>query len=255
MVPLIYRVVAAAGVPPDVAIRTAFGTSLMVVLATAISATFSHNRNKTIRWKAALVLGPCGLAGALVGAKLATYILGETLQIACGGLILAAALWMGLGQLPKHSPTNPSQQKDQPRSTRDNPRVLAACGFPIGIIGGLSGIGGGVLIVPALVLALNFPIHLAVGTSIASVMFISLGGATAYIVNGIGVSGLLPHSIGYVNLPAWVCLAATSIPMSQLGARAAHALPARQLTYAFIGVMLYMGLKMAGLFAWLGLPI
>jgi len=104
------------------------------------------------------------------------------------------------------------------------------------------------LIVPMLVLALNFPMHIAVGTSVASIIFASLGGTVGYIVNGLGVPDLLPYSMGYINLPIWLCLAATSIPLAQLGARAAHALPAKQLRYVFIAFMVYVGLKMIGVF-------
>jgi hypothetical protein len=43
--------------------------------------------------------------------------------------------------------------------------------------------------------------------------------------------------------------------MAQVGAMTAHRLPARQLRWIFIAVMLYMGLKMIGIFDWLGLPI
>ena len=131
---------------------------------------------------------------------------------------------------------------------RENFGLVAACGFPIGMVTGLTGLGGGALIVPMLVLALNFPMHIAIGTSVASIIFASLGGIVGYIVNGLEVSGLLPYSLGYVNLPIWLCLAATSIPLAQLGARAAHALPAKQLRYVFIAFMVYVGLKMVGVF-------
>jgi len=125
---------------------------------------------------------------------------------------------------------------------------LPALGFPIGMVSGLTGLGGGVLIVPALVLALAFPMHLAVGTSVTAMILTSLGGIIGYIVHGIGVPGLLPHSIGYVNLPIWLCLATTSVPMTQLGAKVAHALPAKQLKYIFIALMVYLGLRMIGVF-------
>ena len=131
---------------------------------------------------------------------------------------------------------------------RENFWLMGACGFPIGMVSGLTGLGGGVLIVPMLVLALNFPMHIAIGTSVASIIFASIGGIAGYIVNGLEVSGLLPYSIGYINLPIWLCLAATSIPLAQLGARAAHALPAKPLKYIFIAFMVYAGLKMIGLF-------
>jgi len=46
-----------------------------------------------------------------------------------------------------------------------------------------------------------------------------------------------------------------SVPLAQLGAKTAHALPAKQLRYIFIALMVYIGLRMIGVFSWLGLPI
>jgi len=240
IVPVSYWIILAVGISPDIAIRIAFGTSLLVILPTAISGTWRHNRKKAIRWKTALILGPCALVGALVGATLAAHISGKILEIGFGGLVLAVALWMGLGLVPRLR-----REDEEPR---ENLGLVAACGFPIGIVTGLTGLGGGALIVPMLVLALNFPMHIAVGTSVASIIFASLGGTVGYIVNGLGVPDLLPYSMGYINLPIWLCLAATSIPLAQLGARAAHALPAKQLRYVFIAFMVYVGLKMIGVF-------
>ena len=240
MVPVSYWIIQAMGVSPDIAIRIAFGTSLLVILPTAISGTWRHNKKKAIRWKTALILGSCALVGALVGATLAAHLPGKILEAGFGGLVLAVALWMGLGLMPKLR-----REAEEPR---ENFGLVTACGFPIGMVSGLTGLGGGALIVPMLVLALNFPMHIAIGTSVASIILASLGGIVGYIVNGLEVPGLLPYSIGYVNLPIWLCLAATSIPLAQLGARAAHALPARQLRYIFIAFMVYAGLRMIGVF-------
>jgi uncharacterized membrane protein YfcA len=240
MVPISYWIILSMGISPDIAIKIAFGTSLLVILPTAISGTWRHNKKKAVRWKTALILGPCALVGAVFGATLAAHLPGEILEIGFGGLVLAVALWMGLGLMPK------LRRGDE--EPRENFRLVGACGFPIGIVTGLTGLGGGALIVPMLVLALNFPMHIAIGTSVASIIFASLGGIVGYIINGLEVSGLLPHSIGYVNLPIWLCLAVTSIPLAQLGARAAHALPAKQLRYVFIAFMVYVGLKMIDVF-------
>jgi uncharacterized membrane protein YfcA len=240
MVPVSYWIILAVGISPDIAIRIAFGTSLLVILPTAISGTWRHNKKKAIHWKTALILGPCALAGAVVGATLAAHLSGGVLKTGFGGLVLAVALLMGLELVPK------LRRGDD--ELRENFGLLAACGFPIGMVTGLTGLGGGVVIVPMLVLALNFPMHIAVGTSVASIIFASLGGIVGYIINGLGVAGLLPYSIGYVNLPIWLCLAATSIPLAQFGVRAAHALPAKQLRYIFIAFMVYSGLRMIGVF-------
>lgn len=246
MVPVMYSVIGAMGFP-DIAMKVALGTSLLVILPTAMSGAWRHNKKKAVQWKTALVLGLCGLGGGLVGSTLATYLPERALKTGFGGLVLAIAIWMGLGMMPKLA-----KQRAEPK---DNPRLLPALGFPIGMVSGLTGLGGGALIVPALVLALDFPMHMAIGTSVSAIILTSLGGITGYIIHGIGVPDLLPYSIGYINLPIWLCLAGMSVPLAQLGAKTAHALPAKQLRYIFIALMVYIGLRMIGVFSWLGLPI
>jgi hypothetical protein len=246
IVPISYWVIKAMGIPQAIALRTAFGTSLLVILPTVISGAWRHNREKVIHWKAALVLGLSGLIGAFGGATLASYLSGNILEIILGGLFLVAALWMGLGRRIMSKSTNGEGVESSP-SLKEAPWLSAICGLPIGVLVGLTGVGGGALIVPVLVMIFCFPMHMAIGTSLASIMFTSLGGIIGYIINGIGVSPL-PYSVGYINLPIWLCLAATSIPLAQLGARVAHALPARRLQYLFIAFMVYVGLKMVGVF-------
>ena len=86
-------------------------------------------------------------------------------------------------------------------------------------------------------------------------LFIAAGGAVGYLTGGIGVAGLPEYSIGYIHLQVWGLLALASVGTAQLGAIVAHRLPARLLRYIFIAVMLYMGLRMLGLFEWLGWPL
>ncbi len=194
-----------------------------------------------------MILGLCGLMGSLAGATLAAYLPLWALKTVFGSVVLAMAIWMGLGMPPRLA--------EQKREPKDKRWVFAALGFPIGVVGGLTGLGGGMLVVPSLIATMAFPMHLAIGTSAASIMLMCLGGIIGYVGNGMGVSGLLPYSIGYVNLLVWLCLVATSIPMAQVGARAAHALPAQKLRYIFVILMVYIGLKMIGVFGWLGLPV
>ncbi|MBA7507131.1 hypothetical protein ES706_05847 [subsurface metagenome] len=236
-IPVTYWVIAGMGVSADTAIKIAIGTNLLVILATAISGALGHNKRGAVRWKVALALGLCGSIGALVGAMLAVRLPGESLRVGFGALVLAVALWMAL-----NTALNLTRERGK---TKENLPVLCLCGFPIGMITGLTGIGGGIVAVPMLVLAFGFPMHLAVGTSMAMIIFTSLGGVIGYMVNGVGISAL-PYSVGYVNLPIWLCLAATSVPMAQLGAKVAHALPAKQLSYVFIAIMVCVGLKMLG---------
>jgi uncharacterized membrane protein YfcA len=244
MVPVLYWVYTSMGFSPDIAIKVAFGTNLFVVLPTVMSGTFGHNKKGTVWWRAAIVIGIAGAAGAVIGATIASHLPGGVLKIFFGLGILTGAFRMLTAKPPKHE-----------QEPEDNPTLWAAWGFPIGIISGMIGIGGGVLMVPVMVLVLKFKMHQAVGTSAALMIFTSIGGVFGYIINGLGVEGVPPYSIGYVNLTSWLMLAATSVPMAQVGVIAAHKLPAKQLKYIFIAVMIYMGLKMIGVFGRLGLPI
>jgi len=50
-------------------------------------------------------------------------------------------------------------------------------------------------------------------------------------------------------------LAVISVPMAQIGVKASHKLPEKQLRYIFIFVMFYIALKMIGVFTWIGLAL
>jgi uncharacterized membrane protein YfcA len=244
MTPVQYMIFTDVGIPPNVAIKLAFGTSLLVVLPLAASGAWRHNTKGAVWWKAAVVIGGCGLVCAFGGATLATHLPGAGLKIAFGTIILLSAIRMLTAR--------PPQIEEKPR---DNPWLWAGWAIPIGFICGVFGIGGGILIIPVTVLALRFKMRNAIATSLAVMVFTSTGGVIGYIINGLGVPNLPDYSIGYVNLPSWFLLAVTSVGMAQVGALTSHKLPTKQLKYIFIAVMFYMGLKMLGVFDWLGWPL
>jgi len=244
MGPVQYLVYINMGIAPDMAIKLAFGTNLLVVLPIAVSSTWRHHKKRAVRWRAAFVMGGCSLIGAFGGATLATYLPGAALKIAFGAIILAAALRMLTAR--------PPQVDEEPRS---NPWLWAAWALPISLVAGLVGVGGGIIAVPVMTLALRFKMHNAVATSLAVMILTSTGGVIGYIMGGIGIPDLPAYTIGYVNLQSWLLLAVTSVGMAQAGAITAHRLPDKQLRYIFTAVMLYMGLKMTGVFDWLGWPI
>jgi uncharacterized membrane protein YfcA len=237
MTPVQYWIFTDMGVPTDMAIKLAFGTSLMAILPIAASGTWRHHRMGAVWWRAAIVMGGSGLAGGFVGATLAAHLPGAGLKIVFGIVMLAAAVRMLIATLV--------EVEGEPE---DKPWLWATWAIPINIVTTMLGIGGGVLMVPIMVLVLKFKMHRAVATSLAFVMIANVGGIIGYIVNGLGVPNLPPYSIGYVNLLSWALLVATSVGMAQVGAITAHRLPARQLRYVFVGVMFYMGLRMLGAF-------
>ena len=244
MIPVQFWILTAMGIDPTIAIRVAFGTNLLVVFPTAISGTFRHHKKKVVLWKQAIILGLTSMLFTFAGAYLAAQLSGKILKIIFGLAILLGALRMITAR--------PVRVKGEPHA---NAITYILLGAIFGFVTGLIGIGGGVLIVPLMVIFLNYHMHEAVGTSTAVMIFTSLGGAIAYILYGLNASGLPPYSLGYVNFLQWVLLAGTSIPMAQLGVHLAHKINPKSLKWIFIVVMAYMGLKMIGVFSWLGLPI
>ena len=244
MIPVQYWVLTSMGIDPGTAILIAFGTNLAVVLPTAISGAYGHNKKGVVVWNAVISMGIAGFFGAILGGYIATLIPGTYLPMIFGLVILLSAIRM----LTAKPPT-------EEKKPVDDLFTYLLWGIPIGILTGIIGIGGGVVLIPVMVLALHFKMHNAVGTSTGLMIFTALGGTIAYIINGWGVAGLPPYSLGYVNLLQWALLACTSIVMAQVGVRIAHKLPAKQLKLIFIIVMIYMGLKMMGVFSLLGLPL
>jgi len=105
MTPVQYLIFTAMGVPTDIAIKLAFGTSLLVVLPLAASGTWRHSIKGAVWWKPALVMGGTGLVCAFGGATLATHLPGTALKIAFGAIVLLSAIRMLTANL--RLPLNP----------------------------------------------------------------------------------------------------------------------------------------------------
>ena len=244
MVPIQFFLLTSLGVDPTTAIRVAFGTSLAVILPTAISGALGHARRGAVLFRPMILMGISGLVAALIGGTVAANTPGIYLKIIFGILVLISGIWMLIAKYPEIS--------GEPKKG-----VLSyiAIGFITGLLSGLLGVGGGVVLVPILVILMGFSMIRAVGTSTAVIIFTSLGGIIAYTSNGFNVAGLPPFSIGYINLIQFAVLSIISVPMAQIGVKASHKLPEKQLRYIFILVMFYIALKMIGVFSWIGLPL
>ncbi len=244
MTPLQYLVYTNMGVAADVAIKTAFGTSLLVVLTTAISAAWRHHREQAVTWRLAFIMGGCGLAFALIGATLAAHVPGSALKITFGVIAIVSCVRMFFNTREKEA-AEPEKR----------PWIWALWGIPVGLFSGMLGVGGGVLLMPILVIALRLKIHQAVANSLAVMVFSSIGGIIGYIISGINAAETLSYSVGYINLTSWVLLAVPAAVLAQIGAATSHRIPRKMLMYIFVVVIFYIGLRMIGVFEWLGWPL
>ncbi len=247
MVPVQIWVLTSMGIDPTLATRISFGTSLAVVLPTAISGCRGHSCMGAVLWRPGIIMGLCGLMGAILGGSIAAHASGDLLRMVFGFVVLLAALRMLFARslLPR--------QGGLERETGESLLQYVFWGLCVGVLSGLTGIGGGVILVPAMVIAMRFSMYQAIGTSSVTIAFNAVGGVIAYVVNGWSVPDLPAYCVGYIDLLQFVLLAGTSTFTARWGVRMAHRLPAEKLKYIFVMLMVYIGLKMIGVLGWAGL--
>jgi uncharacterized protein len=233
MTPVQFWLYSAGGMDGTLATRLAFGTSLAVIIPTMISGALAHHRHGVVNWQAAAPMGMAAVFGGLAGGMAASHLSGHTLRLffACFIIVMAARMVWHIRECPACERQGTTGQ-------------YLLIGFFIGIVSGLTGLGGGALLVPVLVIWLGYPIHRAVGTSSACLIFSAAGAVSAYVINGIGVAGLPSYSVGYVDLVTFAILAVTTIPFARLGVRYAHSCTDRSLQRFFAGLLVLIGVMM-----------
>ena len=159
--------------------KMAIVTSLAVVGTSSMIAIIPHARRKYVCWKSGFFFGLAGMPGAYGGGRLAAFFSSDVLM-ALFGLV---TLITGLAMLRVRQPaaTGPSMRDGSavcPLKVAF-PRVLFD-GFFVGILTGLVGVGGGFLIVPALVMLVGLPMHAAIGTSLLVIAMNAMAGLWGY---------------------------------------------------------------------------
>jgi uncharacterized membrane protein YfcA len=142
--------------------KQSIAESLAIVGAIALFGAIRSAIKKQVVWRAVGWFGLPGIGGSLLGAYLARFIAGEVQIAMLGVIMLVAAARMAMTTAAKDAIA------EQPRVAP--PWLLVLVGFGLGLVTGLVGIGGGFLIVPALVLLAGVPMKLAVGTSLALIV-------------------------------------------------------------------------------------
>lgn len=213
--------------------HVAIGTSAVAVAASAVANLVNHALAGNVKWRCAFVLSAAGVAGAFVGSSIGKAIEGQTL------LALFATIMMVVSILMLRRRSTIGEASVQ--LSRDNFGKLVVFGLAAGALSGFFGIGGGFLIVPALMMATGMPILNAVGSSLVAVTSFGLTTAANYAFSGL---------VDWVLAIAFIC---GGVLGGLLGARSAEALAGRNgmLNTVFaaliFAVAVYMLLRTVGL--------
>jgi len=157
--------------------HVAIGTSAIAVAANAAINLWHHARGGTVRWSFALPFAAAGIAGALAGSIFGKLLDGRKLLALFALLMLVIAVLM--------LRTRSREGLPDVRISRDNMVAVLGLGLLTGVLSGFFGIGGGFLIVPALMLATGMPIINAVSSSLVAVTAFGLSTAASYAWSGL----------------------------------------------------------------------
>jgi uncharacterized membrane protein YfcA len=226
LVPFMTFILSRSGVDSALAVKMAIATSMATILFTSISSVRAHHRRGAVRWDIVRTLAPGIVAGGLLaGAGVFALLKGTVLALVFALFVGFSATQMLLDKKPK--PT---------RQLPGTPGRLAAGGV-IGFVSGLVGAGGGFVSVPFMTWC-NVSMHNAVATSAALGFPIALANTVGYVVGGRSIVNPMPGAFGYLWVAGLLVIAAASVLLAPLGARAAHAMNVRQLKRVF-ALLLY----------------
>ena len=150
--------------------QTAVTTSLAVVGANSMMGVFFHRQHGTLNWNVALGFGGVGFITAFLAADISEHLPASLLMVSFASLMLV------IGGIMIAAP-----QLQQERNSEPSIWIILISGALVGLLTGVLGVGGGFLIVPALVILVGLPIQQAVGTSLIVIAINSLAGLLGHL--------------------------------------------------------------------------
>ncbi len=208
--------------------KLAIAGSLAIVGSISLIAATPFAIRGEVLWRQVLWFGLAGMIGSFLGAHLASHLPGALQLSLFACVMLAAAMRMA------RSPAAPTQPVIAPPRAR---RWMVRDGLMVGLLTGVVGIGGGFLIVPALVLLGGLGMRSAIGTSL---IIISLNALSGFVKHASALSGL-GLRLDWTVIAQFVVIGGSSALIGQnLGSR----LPQAQLKRGFALMLVVMGVYM-----------
>ncbi len=205
--------------------KVAIAGSLFVVGTIALAGSMQYVRARLIDWRNVAIFGIPGMVGTYLGALLAAYISG-IVQLSLFAVVMLLASYLMLRPV------------DLERVSVAAPRAawkISIDGLFVGVMTGLVGVGGGFLIVPALVLLGGMPMHRAVATSLFIIALKSYSGFYKYL-------DVLDKQDLQLDWNTLVLVTGLGIAGSFAGASVANRMPQTTLKKGFGFFLIVMGL-------------
>jgi uncharacterized protein len=219
-----------AFLPREHVTAVAVATSLACVFFTSISAAVAQMRARMVDWAIVRRWASFLVLGSYLAGWVATALPVAVFRTLIGAFLLFVAFVM--------------LTRWRPAPHRQLPGVAgsAVLGTAGGLVSGIAGIGGGNVVVPALVY-FNTPMHRATATSSTLGVPIALAGSLGFVSVGLG-RDLGPGMLGYVYVPGLAAIALAAVAAAPIGVRVAHRVRPEPLRQVFGVVLVLMSARM-----------
>lgn len=227
---LAYLLSTLLGIPAAETIVIAIATSLSTIVFTGMSSTIAHYRLGNLNRNIAVWCGFGIAIGAVVGAQIAIAIPGQNLKQIFAILVVLIAIYMIFG----------SRRESDNIATNQH---LSLIGVSTGTLSALIGIGGGALLVPALVWY-RVDMRQAIGCAAFSGIIIAVFGTASFILSGWHYGDVFNGFIGFVYWPATLSIAITSVVTAPIGARLGQGMNTQWLKRVFAVFLILVSIRM-----------
>lgn len=163
-------------------VKQGIALSLATVAVSALYGAIAQSRGRHVSWGRGIAIGVGGIVGVPVGKGIGEHLSDRTTMLILAALMFYVAAKMILSRRGPRAPTwlqCPPPTAQRMMSTGCLCRLLTI-GAVTGLISGLCGVGGGFLIVPALIAIAQLEVPQAMATSLVAIVIISLTGVIAH---------------------------------------------------------------------------
>ena len=239
----------------DLETNVVAGTTLAMVALTSLSGSVVYRRIGVVDVRSGLLFAAAAIPGSVIAPFIVKNIAGDAFRALFGLLLLGLATYMIVGHrvnvfapfgrplarawsatragqvraADRHIETKSGERFDY----RFNEPLATSFNFALGFVSAFFGTGGGFLRTPVLIAAFDFPVRVAVATSVFALSIYATIGAAVH------------WSIGNVEAyPTLVCTGAGLLVGSQIGARLSNVIPVAWILRALTAVLLAMGVRL-----------
>jgi len=230
-VPFLYYLFSSFGVDQAYTMHLAVGTSFSIIVPTSIVSVMTHHKFKAVDFNLVKSYGGFVITGVVFGTIFAASLNTKPLILFFSIVVFILAFYLLY-----------LKEKETNIKLKMKLRSKIFFGFLSGFISAPMGIGGAVMNVPILKF-FGYSINNAIGSAAAIGFLIALFGAIGYLITGSYLDVVLPLSIGFLNIPAFLIFIPITTFMARVGAKTVHKIDKQKISKYFGIFLLVIGVK------------